>query len=227
MASHSAPFAMPSDSPALLQCFFGDFDYVKSLMKETAALLAVEPIIQKRSTVYIPSPVSAFLWHRLLTTRASYEATDEDFGSSYRRLTDGKSVTVKLFNKAKLSFFATHEICIIDLRGLYLPFNSISNAKNTVVCGPLKGRWQVDELDTLRRRGWTVHHYVDGELLDDTSDLKLEVELSLENGRPFLDEYSTVIEFNAEEDEALISTSTKLRVEDDTGIEVDLFGLDL
>lgn len=151
----------------------------------------------------------------------------EDFGSSYRRLTDGKIVSVKLLNKAKLSFFATHEICIIDMRGLYLPFNSISNAKSTVVCGPLKGRWQVDELDTLRSRGWTVHYYADDELLDGSSDLKREAELSLENGRPFLDEYSTVAEYNAEEDFALISTSTKLSVEDDIGIEVDLFGLEL
>lgn len=76
MVSHSAPVSMPLNGPALLQCSFGDFDYVKIVMEETCALLAVEPIVQKRSTVYIPSPVSAFLWHRLLTTRASYEATD-------------------------------------------------------------------------------------------------------------------------------------------------------
>jgi hypothetical protein len=150
----------------------------------------------------------------------------EYFGSSYRRLTDGKSVTVKLLNKAKLSYFATHDICIIGKRGVYLPFISTSNEKNTVVCGPLKGRWQVDELDTLRRRGWTVHHYAAGELLDVTTDLKLEAELSLGNGRSFLDEYSAVIEYNAEEDDALISTSTKLSVKDDTGIEVDLLGLE-
>ncbi|KGO75143.1 hypothetical protein PITC_058130 [Penicillium italicum] len=76
-------------------------------------------------------------------------------------------------------------------------------------------------------RGWTVNYYADDELLDGTSDLKLKAELSLENGRPFLDDYSTVAEYNAEEDFALISTSTKLSVEDDTGIEVDLFGLEI
>jgi hypothetical protein len=67
---------MPSNGPSLLQWFFGDYDYVKTVMEETSAILAVEPIIQKRSTAYILSPVSAFLWHRFLTTRAFYEATD-------------------------------------------------------------------------------------------------------------------------------------------------------
>ncbi|KAJ5769723.1 uncharacterized protein N7511_001774 [Penicillium nucicola] len=215
---------MPFNGPDLLQLFFGEFDDVQSVMKQTDALLAVEPIMQKRSTVYISSPVSSFLWHNLLM-RASYESMDQDFGSSYRRLTDGKSVTIKPLGDGTLNFYATHEICLIDLRGFYFPFASTSDAKNTIVFGPLKGRWQVDELNTLRLRGWTVDYYAASRLLDETSGLKLEGELSLENGRQFL-EYSKAIEYNTEDD-GLISTSTTLTVKDDTGIVVDLFGLGL
>lgn len=76
MALHSSSAPLPFDGPALLQCFFGEFDDVKSLIKETMAILAVDPIIQARCTIYIPYPVTAFLWHRFLTIGASYEATD-------------------------------------------------------------------------------------------------------------------------------------------------------
>jgi hypothetical protein len=89
----------------------------------------------------------------------------------------------------------------------------------------LKGRWQVEELDTLRRHGWTIHHYAAGEMLDDFSNLQLQSELSLENGRLFLDEHTTVIEYDKMEDDGLISASTELRARDDAGIEVDFFGL--
>ncbi|KAJ5742678.1 uncharacterized protein N7511_011249 [Penicillium nucicola] len=214
MASHLAPVSMPFNGPDLLQLFFGEFDDVQSVMKQTDALLAVQPIMQKRSTIYISSPVSSFLWHNILTM-ACYKSTDKDFGSSYRRLTDGKSVTIKPLGDGTLYFYATHEICLIDLR----------DAKNTIVFGPLKGRWQVDELNTLRLRGWSVDYYAASRLLDEASGLKLEGELSLENGRQFL-EYSKAIEYNTEDD-GLISTSTTLTVKYDTGIVVDLFGLGL
>lgn len=159
----------------------------------------------------------------------------ENFGSTYRRLADEKSVTVKDLGKAKIAFFATHEMCLITYKSLYYPFSSTSNTKNTFVCGPLRERWQVDELETLRDRGWTVHYYAAaGRLLDATSN-KLEAEKLLGNDyhdRPFL-EKCTVIEFNAEEEDdvveddedALISTYTTLSVKDDAGIEVDLLAL--
>lgn len=129
-----------------------------------------------------------------------------------------------LIKSAKISFFATHEICLITSKALYCPFSSTSRAKNTIVCGPLRERWQIEELDTLRCWGWSVYHYADGEILDHNSNLKPEGELSLDFGRLFLDEHNAVNEYNNMEGDALDSTITELKVRDDAGIEVDFIG---
>jgi hypothetical protein len=67
---------MPFDGPTLLGSFFGESDHVRTVIKRTFAILAVEPTMWKRATIYIPSPVSAFLWYDYLTTSASYQAID-------------------------------------------------------------------------------------------------------------------------------------------------------
>ncbi|KAJ5656284.1 hypothetical protein N7507_008234 [Penicillium longicatenatum] len=215
MSSPSAILPIQLDEPALLRGYFGESGHVLTVMKNTCAILAVEPIIQARATIYTPSHVLAFLWHRFLTTDASYQSDDETPGSSYRKPIDGKIITVNILGSAKVSFFATHEICLITANALYYPFGSTSGAKNTVVCGPLRGRWQIEELDTLRSQGWSVYHYSDGDLVEDNSNLELEGELCLQTSRLFLDTHCIVNEHNNEEEGLMISTSTRLKVRDD------------
>lgn len=55
----------------LLQIFFGDVSDATVLIKRTEAMIAVEPVLCKRATIYIANPVFGFLWHGILTN-ASY-----------------------------------------------------------------------------------------------------------------------------------------------------------
>ncbi|KAI2787084.1 hypothetical protein POX_f07441 [Penicillium oxalicum] len=126
-----------------------------------------------------------------------------------------------------LHFFATHEICLITFKAIYVPFSSTSSAHETIVCGPLKESWQIEELQALQDCGWLVHYYADGRLLDGTSAPELEGELDLDNyrcGRVFLDEYTLVIMDDYLEDSSWITEKTEIRAEDEVGIELALLG---
>lgn len=122
--------------------------------------------------------------------------------------------------ESRINFFATHEICLITCKALYYPFGSISSKKHTVVCGPLRGLWQAEELELLQESGWTVHYYASGELLETPSNLKLDGELALENGRSLLGEHTTVVEIDVLENDDLSFMKPKLRAEDELGIEM-------
>lgn len=111
MSLHPVTVPVPFDGPTLLLCFFGELGDVKTVIKETFAILAVEPIIRALSTIYISSPAFAFIW---LTRRLQ-----EHFGLFNRRPTDGMSVRVEILKEPKIAFFATHELCLITSKALY------------------------------------------------------------------------------------------------------------
>lgn len=79
MSSSMAILSIQLDGPALLRGFFGEPRYVLTVMKNTCATLAVEPIMQARAIIYMPSHVLAFLWHRFLTIDAYYQFDDVCF----------------------------------------------------------------------------------------------------------------------------------------------------
>lgn len=68
------------DRRHLLQIFFGDVTDANVLIKRTEAMIAVEPVLCKRATIYIANPVFGFLWHELLIN-ASYSIDEVLDGS--------------------------------------------------------------------------------------------------------------------------------------------------
>jgi hypothetical protein len=83
---------------------------------------------------------------------------------------------------------------LITSEAVYMPFASTSSRKLSIICGPLRSLRQIEELQELRRRDWTLHYCTSTGLIDSFYDLKLNQELALYNGRYILDEYTNIDE---------------------------------
>lgn len=105
----------------------------------------------------------------------------------YRRQSDNKKISVKLFTGLSFTFVVTHEICLITAKACYYPFHVLSGEKQTIVCGSSSKEWQQEELKTLRPRGWAAHLYATGQWAMPSSKSVLEEVIALATGRPIVD----------------------------------------
>lgn len=105
-----------------------------------------------------------------------------------------------------------------------MPFASISAKKATIVCGPLKNSWQIEELQELRSRGWTVHYRTSAGFIGSSCKFMSDSEFSLYDGYHVLDDHTSIEEHGSLENEDWITDRTEIQADDDTGIEVACLG---
>lgn len=86
-----------------------------------------------------------------------------------------------------------------------LPFAATSKRRTSIVCGPLTSLHQVEELQELRRRGWNIYYCTSDGLIGGPSDLKLNQELALYDGRCIFDEYTDINAHGNLQDEAWVT----------------------